>query len=89
MADNPVMEFKGFQDYLKKRRPSLEDAFKREISGLLNGIPLRDGPSLRTTLGAGKKIRGCLSCLISDVLGGNSKPRYRGPWPWSWFRPPP
>ena len=64
------MEFKGFQDYLKKRRPSLEEAFKREIFGLLNGIPLRDGPSLRTTLGAGKKIRGCLSCLISDVLGG-------------------
>jgi hypothetical protein len=71
LADIQVIEFPGFQDYLKKRRPTLEDAFERELSGLLDGIPLRDAPSLRTTLAAGKKIRGCLSCLISDVLGGD------------------
>ncbi len=71
MADIRVMAFQDFQDYLKKRRPALGEAFKRETSGLLDGIPLRDAPSLMTTLGAGKKIRGCLSCLISDVLGGD------------------
>lgn len=62
--------FTGFQDYLEKLKPRLDDAFKRELSILLGNITMRDAASLVATLEAGKKIRGCLLCLISDVLGG-------------------
>ncbi len=78
MAVLQIREFQSFQDYLGNRRPSLQKAFNKALSGLLDGIPLQDAPSLRKALEAGKKIRGCLSCLISDVLGGdpeNSVPR--------------
>lgn len=71
MASSSLKAFKGFQDYLEERRPCLEMAFKMALSGLLEGIPLRDAPSLRKALEGGKKIRGCLSCLINDSLGGN------------------
>ncbi|OGP85170.1 MAG: hypothetical protein A2V87_06745 [Deltaproteobacteria bacterium RBG_16_58_17] len=59
-----------FQEYLLMRRPLLDEAFKRTLSGLLGGYSLRDAISLTAALEGGKKLRGCLSCLISDVLGG-------------------
>ncbi len=58
------------QDYLEKLKPSLEAAFKRELSTLLGGIQGRDMASLMATLEAGKKIRGSLSCMVSEALGG-------------------
>ncbi|MCG6535661.1 MAG: polyprenyl synthetase family protein, partial [Syntrophales bacterium LBB04] len=43
---------------------------KRALSDLLGGVTMRDAPSLMTSLEAGKKIRGCLTCMISEALGG-------------------
>jgi len=48
----------------------LDEAFRRQISLLLENIPLKQAAALMATLEAGKKIRGCLACLISDALGG-------------------
>ena len=71
MANVPLTEFPDFRKYWEQRRPFVEEPFKKKLSGLLDGIPLRDSVSLRGALEAGKKIRGCLSCLISEALGGD------------------
>jgi geranylgeranyl pyrophosphate synthase len=60
----------AFQAYIETRRPTLQDALKRALSGLLDGITMRDAASLITSLEAGKKIRGSLTCLVSEALGG-------------------
>jgi geranylgeranyl pyrophosphate synthase len=62
--------FMCFQDYLERVRPRLDDAFQRELSNLLRNITIRDVSSLMAAIEGGKKIRGCLSCMVSDALGG-------------------
>ncbi len=62
--------FRFFQQYLEHLRPRLDVAFARKLSRLLESIPMKDLVALTGTLASGKKIRGCLSCLISDTLGG-------------------
>lgn len=62
--------FTSFQDYLAALRPRLDEAFKQQLSLLLGNITMRDAAALMATLEAGKKIRGCLSCMISEALGG-------------------
>jgi geranylgeranyl pyrophosphate synthase len=62
--------FTSFQDYLAALKPKLDEAFKRQLSILLGSITLRDAASFMGTLEAGKKIRGCLSCMVSEALGG-------------------
>jgi hypothetical protein len=71
LANIPLTVFTDFRNYWEQRRPLVEEPFRRELSALLDGIPLKDGVSLRAALEAGKKIRGCLSCLISEALGGD------------------
>jgi geranylgeranyl pyrophosphate synthase len=62
--------FAGFQDYWGTHKHVLDEAFRRQISALLENIPLRQRAALMATLEAGKKIRGCLACLVCDALGG-------------------
>jgi len=62
--------FPSFQDCWGTHKPILDEAFRRQISLLLENIPLKQAAALMATLEAGKKIRGCLACLISDALGG-------------------
>jgi len=62
--------FTNFQDYLAALKPRLNEAFDRQLSIILGSVSLKNAPSLTSTLEAGKKIRGCLSCMISDALGG-------------------
>ena len=63
----------GFHDYLAWRRPALEDAYDRTLSLLLEGAAVKDMASLMDALKAGKKIRGCLSCLVCESLGGSAE----------------
>ena len=63
--------FAGFREYWGAHKPILDEAFRREVSGLLENIPFRQRAALMATLEAGKKIRGCLACLINDALGGD------------------
>ena len=62
--------FASFQDYWGARKPALDDAFQRQLRSLLEPIPLKETAALQDALETGKKIRGCLTCLISDALGG-------------------
>lgn len=71
MADIQLSMPDGFPGYLDRRKPAFEAAFKKKLFELLEGVPTRNYPSLIAALGAGKKIRGGLSCLISDALGGD------------------
>ncbi len=58
------------REYLEKLRPTLESAFNRKLLSLLEGIQTKHMASLRATLESGKKIRGCLSCMVNEALGG-------------------
>ena len=60
----------SFQDYLGMLKQRLDDAFRNELSALLGNIPMENTASLMAILQAGKKIRGCLSCMMSEALGG-------------------
>jgi geranylgeranyl pyrophosphate synthase len=60
----------SFQDFWRIHKPILDEAFRRQISDLLENISLQQMPALMATLEAGKKIRGCLVCLITNALGG-------------------
>lgn len=62
--------FATFKDYWRTHKPILDEAFRKQISRLLENIPSKQTAALMATLEAGKKIRGCLACLISDALGG-------------------
>ncbi len=62
--------FASFQEYWAERKPRLDEAFRNKIGALLANIPLRESAALNRGLENGKKIRGCLTCLISDALGG-------------------
>ncbi len=60
----------SFQEYWQTRKPILDDALNRALSGLLGGITVSDTAFLMASLEAGKKIRGGLTCLVSEALGG-------------------
>ncbi len=62
--------FVSFQDYLEMVRPGLDAAFERELSNLLNDMTVGDTTSLLSAIEGGKKIRGCLSCMVNHALGG-------------------
>lgn len=65
--------FQSFREYWDSRKPVLDEAFRRQVSLLLGGVRLRDHVRLRDTLEAGKKLRGCLTCLMSEALGGGTE----------------
>ena len=60
-----------FLDYWKGAKPRLDDALKRQPSILWQGSSPADAVSLQSALDGGKKIRGCLVCMVSEILGGN------------------
>ncbi len=62
--------FSCFHDYFEVVKPRLDDAFRKEISGLLRDIEVTDAPTLMASVDGGKKIRGVLSCMIGSALGG-------------------
>ena len=70
MAPDGLNVPEGFCEYLAWRRPSVEDAYRRTLSLLLEGAAAGDAASLMDALMAGKKIRGCLCCLVCESLGG-------------------
>lgn len=63
--------FARFQDYTQWVKPRLDDAFKSQLSDLMNDMALQDRDAFDFALAGGKKIRGSLLCLISQALGGS------------------
>jgi geranylgeranyl pyrophosphate synthase len=60
----------SFQEYWEKLKPELDKAFTRQLTLLLGDTITHDLLSLRPTLESGKKIRGCLVCMVNTILGG-------------------
>ncbi len=60
----------GFYDYWQRRKPALDHALSRALSRLLDGISFNNDSLLLASLKAGKMIRGGLTCVISEALGG-------------------
>jgi hypothetical protein len=62
--------FPDFQSYMGGVKPSLDLAFKARVLSCLRNVPINDTTYLVESLEAGKKIRGCLTCLVAEALGG-------------------
>jgi geranylgeranyl pyrophosphate synthase len=59
-----------FQDYVAKVKPALDQAYEGWIGSLSDVIAFNDAAGLRAALRGGKKIRGCLLCLVTESVGG-------------------
>jgi hypothetical protein len=58
-----------FQEYMGRTRPLLDKAFEESLCAILDGAIVKDRVDLASVLGAGKKIRGSLTCLVGQALG--------------------
>jgi len=63
--------FAHFQEYMASLKPKLDDAFSKQMAVLLRNTVVLHPAALRATLEEGKKIRGCLLCMIHEALGGS------------------
>ena len=57
-----------FREYLRRSKAVLEPAIEAELRRILGNIVAGDG-ALVESLNQGKKLRGCLTCLIGQALG--------------------
>jgi geranylgeranyl pyrophosphate synthase len=71
MASERVSTHEGFLDYMRARRPLLQDGYDLTLSRLLEGVAIKERDLVMDALRAGKKIRGSLSCLVCEGLGGS------------------
>ena len=65
--------FVDFNDFTSTVKPELDDALRKQLWSLTNGIPLSDATSFEAAIAGGKMIRGCLLCLIAKSLGGTAE----------------
>ena len=65
------MSERNFRTRLQRYRAVLDDALEAELKGIFGG-PCSEGTSfLVSLLSEGKKIRGCLTCVIGEALGAS------------------
>jgi geranylgeranyl pyrophosphate synthase len=67
---SPRSPHKDFLEYWSSVKPQLDEGCRRWIPELSRDLPSEQWKSVYETLEAGKRIRGCLVCLISEALGG-------------------
>ena len=60
----------NFQEFCKMRRPRLDDAMFEQFCLIMGDAEQSLLLHVREALGGGKKIRGCLTMLMSEALGG-------------------
>ena len=60
----------NFQEFCKTRRPRLDDAIFEQFCLIMDDAEQPLLLHMREALGGGKKIRGCLTMLMSEALGG-------------------
>jgi hypothetical protein len=68
--DGADVIWKTFDEYREMVSPYLEEAFNRALRDLLGSITMRQADTILSALQAGKKIRGVLTCMICQSLGG-------------------
>jgi len=62
--------FTSFHEYWRTRKPVVDAALTRSLCGLLDDVTLNDEALLLASLKAGKMIRGGLTCMVGEALGG-------------------
>ncbi len=67
------MAEEGFTEYMTRSRQVLDEAFRATLCDLIDTTLIGDGPFLMSALGNGKKIRGCLTCIVGEALGADRK----------------
>jgi geranylgeranyl pyrophosphate synthase len=61
---------RDFADYWQTTRAELDAAFGRWLPRFFRGLPDDELAAIAQALDDGKRLRACLLCLVSDVLGG-------------------
>jgi geranylgeranyl pyrophosphate synthase len=62
--------FESFHQYWQNRRPILDDALGERLNVLLGQVPLGERGNLLASVNRGKKLRGVLLGMMTEVLGG-------------------
>ncbi|TFZ03086.1 polyprenyl synthetase family protein [Ramlibacter henchirensis] len=60
----------SFEDYWRATRERLDDEFERTRRRFFDRLPASHLATIRAVLAGGKRLRGCLVCLLNDSLGG-------------------
>jgi hypothetical protein len=60
----------SFRDYWKTTRGRLDAEFECWVPRFFDGQPAPHVAAVREVLAGGKRLRGCLVCLLSEALGG-------------------
>ena len=60
----------SFEDYWETTRERLDDEFERTLPRFFDRLPATRLAAVRAALAGGKRLRGCLVCLLNDALGG-------------------
>lgn len=60
----------NFKDYCAAVKPEIDKLFNELLNPLLETAAIKDIETLMTILCAGKKIRGCMLCMVNMSLGG-------------------
>jgi hypothetical protein len=60
----------SFDDYWKATRERLDAEFERSVSRFFDQQPAAHVAAVREVLMGGKRLRGCLVCLLNEALGG-------------------
>ena len=60
----------AFLDYWRATSAQLDAAFEEWIPRFFSGLPENQTAAIHQALDNGKRLRGCLLCLVSDALGG-------------------
>ncbi len=60
-----------FKNYVERVRPLLDAAMDKALRAVLANSATEQQERLISALNAGKKVRGCLTCLIGEALGAD------------------
>lgn len=60
----------SFEDYWGTTRERLDEEFERALPRFFDRLPATRLAAVRAALAGGKRLRGCLVCLLNDALGG-------------------
>jgi geranylgeranyl pyrophosphate synthase len=65
------MMLEPFRTYNARIRPLIEDLLRKELAAIFCSPAMSVSPLLLDQLQAGKKLRGSLTCLVAQALGGD------------------
>ena len=71
MEEGKLMAEEGFREYVARSRQIMDIAFTSTLQDLIGNSLTGDASLLLSALTEGKKIRGCLTCIVGEALGAD------------------